>query len=125
EDALHAIVIEWEPLPALADPHAALAPGAAPIHPELGDNLLFSARVDSGGVDEAFACAHRVVAARLHTERHTAVPLETRGVVAEYNRGSGQLTVHQSTQTPFMMQALYARVLGLPEHHIRVICGDV
>src|SRR5690606_26151960 len=68
EDALHAIVIEWEPLPALADPHAALAPGAAPIHPELGDNLLFSARVDSGGVDEAFACAHRVVAARLHTE---------------------------------------------------------
>jgi carbon-monoxide dehydrogenase large subunit len=125
EDALQAIVVEWEPLAPLTDPAAALAPGAAAIHPELGDNLLFSAAIDTGGVDEAFASADYVVGARLHTERHTAVPLESRGVVADYNRASGQLTVHQSTQTPFMMQALYARLLALPEHRVRVVCGDV
>jgi carbon-monoxide dehydrogenase large subunit len=125
EDALEAVEIEWQPLTPVTDPQAALAPDALPIHPQLGDNLLFSASIDSGGVDEAFAGADCVAAVRLHTERHTAVPLETRGVVAAYNGASGQLTVHQSTQTPFMMQALYARLLGLPEHRIRVVCADV
>jgi carbon-monoxide dehydrogenase large subunit len=125
EDALQAIEVEWRPLAPVTDPQAALAPGAAPIHPELGDNLLFSAAIDSGAVDQAFAEADCVVGTHLDTERHTAVPLEPRGVVAHFNRASGELTVHQSTQTPFMMQALYARLLGVPEHRIRVVCGDV
>jgi carbon-monoxide dehydrogenase large subunit len=125
EDAVQALEVEWEPLAALTDPAQALAAQAPVLHPQLGDNLLYGAEIDSGGVSEAFARADCVIATRLHTERHTGVPLETRGVVAEYNRASGRLTVHQSTQTPFMMQALYARLLGLPEHRVRVVCGDV
>ena len=71
------------------------------------------------------AAAHRVIEAPLSIERHTAVPLETRGVVAHFNPASRKLCVHQSTQTPFMMQAVYARLLGLPAHHVRMICPDV
>jgi carbon-monoxide dehydrogenase large subunit len=125
EDAVQAIEVDWEPLPALTDTAAALLPGAPLIHPELGDNILFAANVESGKVDDAFGRADRVIELSLVTDRHTAVPLETRGVLADFNRASGKLTVHQSTQTPFMMQALYARLLGLPEHRIRVQCKDV
>jgi carbon-monoxide dehydrogenase large subunit len=125
EDAAQLVEVEWEELPALTDPDAALAPDAMLIHPELGDNLVFEGRVDSGGVDEALAAADRTIDLEIVTDRHTAVALETRGVVAEFNRGSRQLTVHQSTQTPFMMQAVYARLLGIPEHHVRVIAHDV
>jgi len=125
EDAVQAVEIDWQELPPLTDPAEAAAPGAPLLHPELGDNLLFEAATDTGDVDQALAAAQRVIDLRFSTDRHTGVPLETRGVVATFNRGSGRLTVHQSTQTPFMMQALYARLLGLPEHHVRVICGDV
>jgi len=125
EDAAQAVVVDWAPLPAITDPEAALAPGATPIHPELGDNLLFEAKVDTGDVDAVFAAAHRVIETTLTTDRHTGVPLEPRGVVADFEPATGRLTVHQSTQVPFMMRAMYAGLLGLAEHRVRVVACDV
>lgn len=125
EDALQVVEVDWQELPALTEARAALRADAPCIHPELGDNMLFEARVAGADVDHAFACADKVIAVSFTSDRHTAVPLETRGVVADFNRGSRRLTVYQSTQTPFMMQALYARLLDIPEHHIRVVCRDV
>jgi carbon-monoxide dehydrogenase large subunit len=125
EDGVAALVVEWEPLPAQTDMETALAPGAVVIHPELGDNLVFTRTATKGDVDAAFAAAHRVVEAVFVTGRHTGVTLEPRSIIADYNRAEGTLTVHHSTQAPHMMQGVFAKHLRLREGDVRVICKDV
>ncbi|MFL5897459.1 MAG: xanthine dehydrogenase family protein molybdopterin-binding subunit, partial [Solirubrobacterales bacterium] len=125
EDALEHIAVEWEELPAVTDPHAALAPGAPAIHPELGDNLAFERRLDAGAVDAAFAEADEILAARFEFARHTGVTLESRSIVADWNRGEARLTIYQGTQAPHMMQSIFATHLGLEESQVRVLCKDV
>ncbi len=123
EDALEQIEVEWEELPAVTDPLAAL--DAPPIHAALGDNLAFERKLDAGQVDAAFAEAHAVVAARFRFGRHTGVTLEARAIVADWNRGEQRLTIYQGTQAPHMMQSVYAEHLGLEEAQVRVVCRDV
>jgi carbon-monoxide dehydrogenase large subunit len=125
EDAAAKIAVTYEPLPAVVDMEAALAPGTPLIHPELGDNLCFQRLNESGKTDEAFAAAHKVVEATFHTGRHTGATLEPRSILADYNRASGKLTVYHSTQAPHMMQGVFAKHLRLPEGDVRVICTDV
>ncbi len=125
EDAAERIDVEYDPLPPVVDVAAALAPGTPAIHPELGDNLAFERRIEAGSVDAALAAADHVVEASFGFARHTGVTLEARAVVADWNEGEERLTVHQGTQVPHMMQALYARHLGLEEHQVRVVCHDV
>src|SRR5215471_13630829 len=76
EDALDYIQIEWEELPAVADPEGALAPGSPLVHPELGNNLAFSHVIANGDVDTAFADAEHVIEVSFEFGRHTAVTLE-------------------------------------------------
>ncbi len=125
EDAIALVEIEWEELPPQVDMETALEPGAPLIHPELGDNLVFTRTALSGSVDEAFAKADRVIEATFHTGRHTGVTLEPRSIVADYNRADGTLTVHHSTQAPHMMQSVFATQLRMAESDVRVICKDV
>ncbi len=124
EDAVHAIAFEWEALPVLVDPAAALAPGAPLIQPELGTNLLFETNVATPNVDHAFASASHVVEADLRTRRVTAVSLEPRALLAQWNRAAATLTVTMSTQVPYMMQAVFARVLGIGEDSVHVTAAD-
>jgi carbon-monoxide dehydrogenase large subunit len=125
EDGAGRVHVSYETLPAAVDMETALAPGTPVIHPELGDNLCFQRVNESGNVEQAFAAAHKVVEATFHTARHTGVTLEPRSILADYNRASGKLTVHHSTQAPHMMQGVFAKHLGLPEGDVRVICTDV
>ncbi len=125
EDGVAALRVEWEPLPAQVDMETALAPGAVVIHPELGDNLVFTRTAVQGDVDAAFAAAHKVVEATFVTGRHTGVTLEPRSIIADYNRADGTLTVHHSTQAPHMMQTVFAKHLRMEESEVRVICKDV
>ena len=125
EDAAQLIRVEWEELPAVTDPEIALDPATPPIHPQLGTNLCFERSVDSGDIDAAFASAERVVEATFITGRHTAVTLEPRAILADFNPAERQLTVWQSTQVPYMMQWILARHFGLPETQVRVIAPDV
>jgi carbon-monoxide dehydrogenase large subunit len=125
EDAVAKVRIAYEPLPAVVDMETALSPGTPAIHPELGDNLCFQRVNETGNVEAAFDAAHKVVEATFHTARHTGVTVEPRSILADYNRGSGTLTVYHSTQAPHMMQGVFAKHLGLPEGDVRVICGDV
>jgi aerobic carbon-monoxide dehydrogenase large subunit len=125
EDAAAKVKVAYEPLPAAVDMEAALGPETPVIHPDLGDNLCFQRVNESGSVDEAFAAAHKVVEATFHTGRHTGLTLEPRSILADFNRASGKLTVHHSTQAPHMMQGVFAKHLRLPEGDVRVICGDV
>ena len=125
EDALERIVVEYEPLPAVGDMEAALAPGAPVLHAEAGDNLLLAREFARGDVDRALAGAHLVVRDRFRFHRHTAVCMENRGALAEYASGTGGLTLRSSAQCPGLVRDVLADLLDLPEHLIRVVAADV
>lgn len=125
EDAVALIDAVWEELPPLTDMQTALEPGAAPLHPELGDNLCFARTIDAGTVDAAFASADCVVEESYSFARHTGVCLEPRSILADFDPAAGSLTVHYSSQAPHMMKEIFARHFHLPESAVRVICNDV
>ena len=125
EDASQQVEIEWKELPTVTNPESALDPATPLIHPELGSNLCFERTVDTGGTDEAFARADQVIEATVTTGRHTAVTLEPRAILVDFNAADGQLTVWHSTQVPYMMQWLLARHFRLDETRVRVIAPDV
>jgi carbon-monoxide dehydrogenase large subunit len=125
DDAAALVGVEYEPLPPVLTPAAALAADAPLIHPELGDNLLYETRLAAGDTAAAFAGAHRTWTRTFTTGRHTGVPLEPRGLVADYEPATRAFTVWISTQVPHMMQAVLADLFNLPEHRLRVIAPDV
>jgi len=125
EDAAQLVQVEWEELPPVTNAETALDPTTPVIHPGLGSNLCFERSVDTGGVDEAFARADQVVEATFTTGRHTAVTLEPRAILANFDATEGQLTVWHSTQVPYMMQWLLARHFRLDDAKVRVIAPDV
>jgi carbon-monoxide dehydrogenase large subunit len=125
DDAAALVEVDYEPLPAVLGPDAALAPGGPLIHPELGDNLLYETRLSAGDPEQVFTAARRTWTRTFTTGRHTGVPLEPRGLVAEYEPATRALTLWISTQVPHMMQAVLADLFALPEHRVRVIAPDV
>jgi carbon-monoxide dehydrogenase large subunit len=125
EDALQLIEVEWDELPAVTDPETALDAQTPVIHAALGDNLCHERVVDTGGIDAAFAQADHVVEATFEMARHTAVSLEPRAILADFNPADGQLTLWHSTQVPYMMQWIVARHFRLSETRVRVIAPDV
>ncbi|MFL9823526.1 xanthine dehydrogenase family protein molybdopterin-binding subunit [Rhodoplanes sp. SY1] len=124
EDAAALITIDWTPLPAVADPQAA-RDGADVIHPDLGTNVCLVQSQASGDVFAAFAGAAVVAEETFRFGRHTGVPIEARGLVAEFDPTERRLTVHHSHQCPHQMQNDFAVLLGLAEHRVRVIAPDI
>ncbi|HUT50551.1 MAG TPA: xanthine dehydrogenase family protein molybdopterin-binding subunit [Alphaproteobacteria bacterium] len=125
EDAGELVEIDYDPLPAVSDPDAALGPGTSLVHTGLGDNLAFEMTIGRDGIDKTFADAATVVEAPFQFGRITAVSLEPRSIIADFNPAEGSLTIHQAHQAPHLMQELYARHLDLPAHKVRVIAPDV
>ena len=122
EDALEAIEIEYEPLDVVHDVSAAIAPDAPPLH-DHGSNVIFELNVDSTGVDEAFASAAAVVEREFINPRYSAVPLETRGVLATWD--GDELTIWASAQSPHRLATLVMQVLRLSAGQVRVVVPDV
>jgi carbon-monoxide dehydrogenase large subunit len=125
DDAVEQVRVDYVPLPAVLDPDSAVAPDAPLIHADLGDNVIYQARLGAGDVNAAFAGAHRVIRRTFRTGRHTGVPIEPRSLVAEFEPASRALTVWMSTQVPHMMQAVLAELFALPEHRVRIVAPDV
>lgn len=125
EDAAELVALEIEDLPVVTDPFEALAQGAATASTELNDNLCFAGQIDSGGVDAAFAGAAHSVERSFVFGRHTAVTLEPRAIVADYDRSEHRLTAYHATQTPFQFQDIYSRHFGIPDSHVRVVAPDI
>lgn len=125
EDAAQLIEIDYEPQPVVVDMEQALDPSSPVIHPELGDNLCFTRTVDTGNFDEVTKSAHKIVERTFRFPRHTGVCLEGRSVIGDYSAPDQRLTVYISHQAPHMIQDCYARLLGLPESAVRVVCRDV
>lgn len=125
EDALDRIEVEYEPLPAVTDMQDALAPGANLVHESTASNLAGSGVQRVGDVDSAFLKADLILKESFTVQRHTGMPMETRGIVAEYNRGTGVLTVWGPTKVPHFNVTVLSSFLGLPEHRIHFIEPDV
>ena len=125
EDAAELVAIGWDPLPAVGDQLQAIAPGAPVIHASLGDNVAFDFAIEKGEPAKAFAEADFVIEEELRFERQTAMTLEARGLIADFNPGDGSLNVTHSHQSPFQMQHIFSKHLGIPEHLVRVAAPDV
>jgi carbon-monoxide dehydrogenase large subunit len=125
EDAAELVEVDVEPLPVVVDPVAALEEGSELLYPEWGTNLVAEKTVGSGCGDDILASADIVVAERFHIQRQTALPLEPRGIVADYDIRTGDMTVWVSTQSPHHVRSAIAEVCGWPEHKIRLISPHV
>jgi carbon-monoxide dehydrogenase large subunit len=125
EDAAAMAEVDYEPLPPVTDPFAALAPDAPVIHAALGSNLCLERQIASGPVDDGFARAAAIVEREFRFARHTGVTLEPRVCLYDWDSAEQRLTLHYSGQVPHMMQAVLARHLRLPEHAVRVVSEDV
>ncbi|MBV8916426.1 MAG: molybdopterin-dependent oxidoreductase [Acetobacteraceae bacterium] len=120
EDALELIEVGYTPLPAIVDPVAALAADAPVLHERLKTNLASDRRFSYGDPDGAFVtAAHRVVV-RTHYPRNTGSPMETYGVVAEYDPHEDAYEVVANFQGPFSIHAVLSRALKVPGNRLRL-----
>jgi carbon-monoxide dehydrogenase large subunit len=124
-DGVDAVEVEYEELPAVADPEKALAPGAPAIHPQWPDNVAFTFHQEGGNVEQAFREADVVVKQRITSQRLIPMAMETRGVVASWHAAEKSLTVYSSTQAPHLLRSLLSNIFGVPEHRLRVIAPEV
>jgi carbon-monoxide dehydrogenase large subunit len=123
EDALAAVRVEYEPLPAVATLDDALAADGPRVH--AGGNVAarFTQRV--GDPAAALARADQVVRERFRLHRGAGMAIETRGIVARWDADLAQLTVWSTTQAPQILRRLLARYLRLAEHAVRVVTQDI
>jgi aerobic carbon-monoxide dehydrogenase large subunit len=121
EDALDDIMVDLETLPAGVDLEAALAGGAAVVHDDLGSNVASHVRQTKGDYRRAAANAHLILKRRFRYEHGISSPIETRGIVAQWNARGQQLTIWDTTQAPVFVRNGLAAILGLSERQVRVI----
>jgi aerobic carbon-monoxide dehydrogenase large subunit len=124
EDALASIDLVIAPLPAVPDRHAA-ANGAALLFERTGSNRAVRYDVAFGDADAAFAKAAYTRRESFHCHRLTALPLEPRGLIAEWDAAAGKLTIFGATKVLFFNRRSLAPMLGLPESAIDMIEPDV
>ena len=125
EDALELIEVDWEEKDAQVDMETALDENAVIIHPELGNNLFWTRTVNQGDVVKAFEESHEVVETTLDFARHTGVTLESRGIVADWNKAETKMTIYHNGQAPHMMQHIIAKHLDVNEGLVRIVSRDV
>jgi CO/xanthine dehydrogenase Mo-binding subunit len=123
EDACDAIRVEYEALAPVVDPETALRADAPRLH-ERG-NIADDWTVTVGDVDRALQAGAHVIRERFRIHRHTGVPLETRGLLAEFDRGRARLTVWGPTKVPYFNRRVLAEMLALEEDRIHFIEPDV
>ncbi len=121
EDALEAIAVDLEPLDAVVDLEAALEAGAPRVHDDLDGNLAAHVVQQKGDYAAARAQADVLVRRRFAYDRGTAAALENRGIVADWDERSRQLTVWDTTQAPIPVRGALAALLGLAESQVQVI----
>ncbi|HET6597382.1 MAG TPA: xanthine dehydrogenase family protein molybdopterin-binding subunit [Anaerolineales bacterium] len=121
EDALADIQIDYEPLEAVVDIEKALQPDSILIHEEIGSNVAAHVVQTKGDYESAAQNAALVIKRRFRYEHGCAAAIENRGIVAEWDRRAGRLTVWDTTQAPVVIRNGLAGMLGLSERQVRVV----
>ncbi|MEW6266714.1 MAG: molybdopterin cofactor-binding domain-containing protein [Thermodesulfobacteriota bacterium] len=123
-EALELIQVEYEELPALYDPLAAMEPGAILIHDDAPGNVAARNRIRKGDAEKVFVTARHVFEDTYRTQMVDHCPLETHAAVAQVDF-SGKTTVWSSTQAPFNNRVTLARGLRIPMNKLRVVATHV
>jgi aerobic carbon-monoxide dehydrogenase large subunit len=128
-DALELIYVDYEPLPVLISPQAALDPTAPVIRDDKedqADNKVYHWEAgDPEATEKAFAEADKVVRLVTHYPRCHPAPLECCGCVADVNPATGKATIYMTSQAPHAHRTVFALVAGLPEQNIQIISPDI
>lgn len=128
-DARDLIEIDYEPLPAVVDMEKAIEEGAPLLYEEYGTNVPFAIHPPTEEIDKVFeqtlADGGVVVKQKIVNQRLAPVAMETRGVVAQYNKADKKLTVWSSSQIPHLLRNFLAEQLGLLQYQLRVIVPEV
>jgi carbon-monoxide dehydrogenase large subunit len=122
-DAAEDVVVEYSPLPVVTDPEKALEQGSPLVHEQFATNKVHEWSLPGGDVDQGFAEAEVILERRVANHRTSGVPIEPRGVLADYRAGS--LTVTTSTQVPHFVRLFLGIMLGMSEERVRVIAPEV
>ncbi|NKC30098.1 xanthine dehydrogenase family protein molybdopterin-binding subunit [Falsiroseomonas selenitidurans] len=125
EDAVADILVDWESLPAVGDLEAALAADAPLVHDDLTSNVAARVHQARGDYAAAARAAHLVLKRRFTYDRGASIPMETRGIVADWDRRADRLTVWDTTQAPVVIRNGLAAMLGLSERQVRVVAPNI
>jgi aerobic carbon-monoxide dehydrogenase large subunit len=126
-DAAELVSVEYDTLPAAVRAEDAVRAGASPVHDGAANNTSFTMRMgNADAVDAAFSRAHHVARLSLTNNRLTAVTMEPRGYIGDYDPGTRRWTLYSSTQNVHgVRQILAHQILHVPESRIRVVARDV
>ena len=124
EDALECIDVDIETLPVVADRHAAAAPGSL-LFDESGSNRAVRYDVAVGNADAVFAKAEYTRRESFRCHRLAGLPMETRGLIAEWDATTGRLAVFGASKVLFFNRRVLAPMLGVAEDAIDMIELDV
>ncbi|MBN8981324.1 MAG: xanthine dehydrogenase family protein [Rhizobiales bacterium] len=125
EDALEFISVEYDPLPVAVRQTDAVADDAPLLHEEAGTNVIISREFARGDVDKAISEAPVVVKGRFRMTRKTAVSMEPRAYLAEWDRRQLSLTLHSSTNIPGIIRDVLSECFDIPGTRLRVVAPDV
>jgi aerobic carbon-monoxide dehydrogenase large subunit len=126
DDAANLVNVEYEVLPAVMDLDKALHADSPKAHTNAADNLGWDITMVPWEATEAgFSSADVVVKERIHQQRLAPTPMETRGILADYDTFDKKLTMWISSQNPHFIRLFIGGAMGLPESSVRVISPDV
>jgi carbon-monoxide dehydrogenase large subunit len=125
EDFAEQVEVEIDAEAPVIDVDAALEASAPKVHPEAPANVIVEGVMRTPGLDAAFARAAQVIEVDIRSRRQSAMPMEPRGGLAEFDARSGRVTLTTSVQMPHTLRTGIADSLGIPEADLRVIAPDV
>ncbi|HEX4110469.1 MAG TPA: xanthine dehydrogenase family protein molybdopterin-binding subunit [Solirubrobacteraceae bacterium] len=122
-DAAEDVIVEYDPLPVVTDPEAALLPDSPLVHPDLGTNKTHEWSLGGGDIEAALGEADVVIERRIVNHRTSGAPIEPRAALADFR--AGELTMWSATQVPHFVRLFMALLLGMTEERVRIIAPDV
>ncbi|PLT35377.1 xanthine dehydrogenase family protein molybdopterin-binding subunit [Bacillus sp. V5-8f] len=121
EDAAELVKVKYEILKPIVDIEKAMGEDAPMLHENVGSNIANHRSFHYGDVEQAFAEADQVIKHKFHFPKYSATPVETYGIIAQYEDSTDKYTIHANFHGPFIIQSVMAGALKIPSNRLRII----
>ncbi|MDQ0218704.1 xanthine dehydrogenase family protein molybdopterin-binding subunit [Peribacillus cavernae] len=121
EDAAELVKVKYETLEPIVDIEKSIEEDAPILHENVGSNIANHRNFHYGNVDQAFNDADRIIKHKFNFPKYTATPIETYGIIAQYESSSDQYTIQANFHGPFIIQSVMAGALKIPSNRLRII----